>query len=85
MLLPFRLLSLFSSTSSPSFAQKHPDDAKKLKAAFDAYDKDGNSVLDRQELQRFGEDCLKFLKKDVKQESFMVRLVAKGAVLTLDK
>jgi hypothetical protein len=54
-------------------------------AAFDAYDKDGNGVLDRDELEKFGQDCIKFLKKDVKKEEFFVKLMTRGLMLTMDQ
>ena len=37
-----------------------------IKKSFDAYDKDKSGTLERKELQKFGEDCLKFTKKDLK-------------------
>merc|ERR1711991_1270112 len=66
-------------------AIKNPDDAKALKKAFEGYDKDGNGVLDRAELRKFGEDCTKFVKKDLKKESFMVKLMARGMMVVMDE
>ena len=34
---------------------------------------------------RFGKDCTKFLKKDIKKEEFFVRLMARGAMMVMDE
>ncbi len=66
-------------------AMKNPGDDKALRESFSKYDVDKNGTLDRQELHKFGLDCLAFLMKDVKQEHFFVRITVKGMQRMMNK
>ena len=76
----FQPLTMGGSAGKLYKAMKNPEEEHIVRNSFDAYDKDMSGSLDYAELEKFGHDCLSFLRKDSKKEHFFIRVTVRGVL-----